>query len=95
MTTARFFVVALLLAAGAAAQTSNAPGNSPSSSSPAAGQSASQQTAPPANLTNPKGKHPPTAKTKPEYDAYLAAVSTADPSATGGSHRACCFSLPK
>jgi len=80
MTTARIFLVALLVAAAtAAAQTSNAPANSQSSSQ-AGGQSSSQQNPPPqANITNPKGKHPPTAKTKPEYDAYLAAVNTADP----------------
>jgi tetratricopeptide (TPR) repeat protein len=80
MTTARFFVVALLLAAVAAAQTSNPPANSQSSSSPAGGQSSTQQMPPPqASLTNPKGKRPPSAKTKPEYDQYLAAVNTADP----------------
>lgn len=81
MTTARFFIVALLVAAATAAgQSSNPPGNSQSSSSQAGGQSSSQQIPPPqASITNPKGKRPPTAKTKPEYDQYLAAVNTADP----------------
>jgi tetratricopeptide (TPR) repeat protein len=81
MATARFFIVVLLVAAATAvAQTMNPPSNSQSSSSPAGGQGSSQQTPPPqASITNPKGKHPPTAKTKPEYDAYLAAVNTADP----------------
>ena len=80
MTTARCFAVALLLVAAAMGQPSTPPANSPSSSSQASGQSSSQQIPPPqANITNPKGKRPPSAKTKPEYDQYLAAVNTADP----------------
>lgn len=79
MVTARFFIVALLVAA-AMAQTSNPPTNNQGSNAAAGAQTANQQPPPPqASITNPKGKRPPTAKTKPEYDQYLAAVNTADP----------------
>ena len=46
---------------------------------PAGAQISNPQPPPPQpSPTNPKAKHPPTAKTKPEYDAYLAAANASD-----------------
>jgi tetratricopeptide (TPR) repeat protein len=69
MTPSRLLLLALLLAAAVAvAQTST----------PQAGaQSTPPQ--PQASITNPKAKRPPSAKTKQEYDEYLAAANAPDP----------------
>jgi len=77
MTSLRLLIPALLLlAAVAAAQTPNPPATQASAPPP------------PASGTNPKGKRVPSAKTKPEYDAYLAAANTADATAAEGLARA-------
>ena len=70
MTPARWlFPVLLLAAAMAVAQTSN----------PQAGaQTTNQEPAPQASHTNPKAKRPPGAKTKQEYEQYLAAAEAPD-----------------
>lgn len=72
MTSSRLLIPALLVAAAmAVAQTSNPPANT---------QASSPQAQPPqASNTNPKGKRPPSAKTDPEYKAYLAAANNPDP----------------
>ena len=63
----------------AVAQTSNPPASTQGSNPQAGAQNANEQPVPaPASNTNPKGKLPPSAKTKQEYDAYLAAANTAD-----------------
>jgi len=84
MAPARFLIPALLVAAAmAVAQTSNPPANTQGSTSPAGAQNSNPQPPPPqASSTNPKGKRPPSAKTKPEYDAYLAAANAADAAAS-------------
>src|SRR5580704_4735343 len=55
---------------------------SQSSSQPSASQSGAQQ--PGAAATPPQGKRPPQAKTKPEYDAYNAAVANSGDAAAMG-----------
>ena len=77
MTPARVLIVTLLaLAAMAVAQTSNPPANNQGAAAPAGAQTTPPQPPPPqASITNPKGKRPPSAKTKQEYDQYLAAAS--------------------
>ena len=81
MTPARFLLPALLVAAAlAVAQTASPPANAQGSNPPAGAQNTNQQPSPQASITNPKGKRPPSAKTKQEYDAYLAAANT-DPAA--------------
>lgn len=89
MTPSRFLIPALLVAAAmAVAQTSNPPANTQGSNPPAGAQNSNPQPPPPqASSTNPKAKHLPSAKTKPEYDAYLAAANTADPAAAEGLAR--------
>ena len=79
--TPRLLIPTVLLAgAMAAAQTPNAPANPQGSTPPAGAQSANPQPAPPqASDTNPKGKRPPSAKTKQEYDQYLSAANASDP----------------
>ncbi len=82
MTSSKSLLPALLLvAAMGAAQTSNPPANQQGSTPPAGAQSTNQQQPPqqpqPSN-TNPKGKLPPSAKTKEEYDHYLAAANAPD-----------------
>jgi len=80
MTPSRLLIPALLLAAAVAvAQASNPPASTQSSNPQAGAQNANQQ-APPAQAspTNPKAKRPPSAKTKQEYDQYLAAANTPD-----------------
>jgi len=83
MTRVRFLIPALLVAAAmAGAQTSNPPANTQGSNPPAGAQNSNPQPPPQqASHTNPKAKRLPSAKTKPEYDAYLAAANTADPAA--------------
>jgi tetratricopeptide (TPR) repeat protein len=72
----------LLLTAMAAAQTSNPPANTQGSNPPTGAQNANQQPAPPpANLTNPKGKHMPGYKTPEEYDRYMAVANAPTPQA--------------
>ena len=79
MTPARLLLPALLVAAAMAmAQTSNPPANTQGSNPPAGAQISNPQPPPPPSPTNPKAKRPPTAKTKPEYDAYLAAANASD-----------------
>ena len=80
MTPSRLLIPALLVAAAmAVAQTSNPPANSQGSSPQAGAQNANPQPPPPqASPTNPKAKRPPGAKTKQEYDQYLAAANAAD-----------------
>jgi tetratricopeptide (TPR) repeat protein len=84
MTPSRLLIPALLLAAAMAmAQMSRPPANLQGSNPPAGAQNANsqpqqppQQQQPQPSNTNPKARRPPSAKTKPEYDAYLAAAST-------------------
>ena len=80
MTPARFLIPALLVAAAmAVGQTSNPPANTQGSNPPAGAQNSNPQPPPPqASPTNPKAKHPPSAKTKQEYDQYLAAANASD-----------------
>ncbi len=79
MTPADFFPALLVTAAMAVAQTSNPPANTQGSNPPAGAQNANPEPPPPqASVTNPKAKRPPSAKTKQEYDAYLAAVNAPD-----------------
>jgi tetratricopeptide (TPR) repeat protein len=80
MTPSRLLLPVLLVAAAvAAAQTSNPPANPQGSNSQAGTQTATPQPPPPqASATNPKGKRPPGAKTKQEYDQYLAAANAPD-----------------
>jgi tetratricopeptide (TPR) repeat protein len=97
MTSSRLFIPALLLAATMAmAQTSNPPVN-PQGSNPQAGaQNSNPQPPPPqASDTNPKGKQPPSAKTKPEFDLYSAAASTADAAAAEAKAREFEVQFPK
>jgi tetratricopeptide (TPR) repeat protein len=75
MTPSRLVLPALLVAAAVAvAQTSNPQANTPGSNSQVGAQGATPQ----ASITNPKAKRPPSAKTKQEYDQYLAAANTPD-----------------
>jgi len=80
MTPARFFIPALLVAAAmAVAQTSNPPAGTQGSNPPAGAQDSNPQPPPPqASHTNPKARRLPSAKTKQEYDQYLAAANTSD-----------------
>ena len=81
MTPARFLIPALLLAvAMAVAQTSNPPASTQGSNSPPTGaQNSPPQPPPPQpSPSNPKGKPLPTAKTKQEYEQYLAAANAPD-----------------
>ncbi len=80
MAPARFLIPALLVAAAmAVGQTSNPPANTQGSNPPAGAQNSNPQPPPPqASPTNPKAKHPPSAKTKQEYDQYLAAANASD-----------------
>jgi len=80
MTPARILIVALLTSAAmTVAQTSNPPANTQGSAAPAGAQTTSPQPPlPQASITNPKGKRPPSAKTKQEYDQYLAAANAPD-----------------
>lgn len=82
------FPVLLLLAAMAVGQMSNPPARPQPPGVPAGSQTtpptgAQKPTQPPAppqaSNTNPKAKTPPSAKTKEEYDAYLAAANGSDP----------------
>lgn len=86
MTSFRLLVPALfVMAAMAAAQTSNPPANAQGTNQKAGAQSATQQPpSPPANLTNPKGKHMPAPKTKEEYDQYMAVANAPTPEAAEG-----------
>jgi tetratricopeptide (TPR) repeat protein len=73
------FPALLLFATLAVAQTSNPPANTQGSTPQTGAQKATQQPAPPqSSVTNPKGKQPPSAKTKQEYDQYLAAANAPD-----------------
>ena len=79
MTAPRWFFLALLLAAAmAVAQTSNATSSGQGSNPQAGAQSSSQEPPPQPSQTNPKAKRPPSAKSKQEYDQYLAAVNAPD-----------------
>lgn len=77
---ARWVFSALLMAATIAmAQTATAPANPQGSNPPAGAQTTKQEPAQPQpSPNNPKAKHPPSAKNKQEYDAYLAAVNAGD-----------------
>jgi tetratricopeptide (TPR) repeat protein len=87
MTPSRLLIAALLLAAAmAVAQTSNPPANS-QGSNPKAGAQSQEPPPPQASNTNPKGKRPPSAKTRQEYDLYLAAANTSDAAAAEGLAR--------
>ncbi len=89
MTPSRLLIPALFVAAAmTVAQTSNPPAN-PQGSNPQAGAQNANQQPPPAQAsnTNPKAKRLPSAKTKPEYDLYLAAANTADGTAAEGLAR--------
>jgi len=80
MTPARFLIPAVLVAAAMAVAQMNPPANTQGSNPPAGEQNPAPQPPPPQpNHTNPKGKRLPSAKTKPEYDAYLAAANASDP----------------
>ncbi len=80
MTPARFLIPAVLVAAAMAVGQMNPPANTQGSNPPAGEQNPAPQPPPPQpNHTNPKGKRLPSAKTKPEYDAYLAAANASDP----------------
>ena len=68
----RIFPILLLAAAMAWGQSSNPPANGKASGA----QTANPESAP--SITNPKGKRPPTAKTKQEYDQYLAVANAPD-----------------
>ena len=75
----RFFPALLLAAAMATSQASNAPANTQGSYPQAGAQNANQEPPPQqASHTNPKAKRPPSAKTKQEYDQYLAAAGSPD-----------------
>jgi len=79
MTPARWLLPALLLAGTmAVAQTSNPPANTENSKSQTGAQTGNKEPAPQASNTNPRAKSPPTAKTKQEYDQYLAAANAPD-----------------
>ncbi len=80
MTPSRLLIPALFVAAAmAVAQTPNPPAN-PQTSNPQAGAQNANQQPPPvqASNSNPRGKRPPSAKTKQEYDQYLAGANTPD-----------------
>lgn len=78
-TSARGLFPALLLAAAmAVAQTSNPPANTQGSNPQAGAQNTNPEPPPQAGPTNPKAKRPPSAKTKQEYDQYLAAANAPD-----------------
>ena len=81
MTPFRLPLLALLLAAAiAVAQTSNPPANKQGSNPQTGAQNANQQpSSPPANLTNPKGKHMPGYKAPEEYDRYVAVANAPTP----------------
>ena len=83
MTASKLLIPVLLLAAAmAGGHTASPPANAQGSSPPAGAQNASQQPAPSqVSINNPKGKRPPSAKTKQEYDQYLAAANAVDPAA--------------
>jgi len=89
MTPSRLLVPALLLASAmAVAQMVSPPANAQGSNPPANAQGANSQPPPPQpSNTNPKARRPPSAKTKPEYDAYLAAANTADAAKAEASAR--------
>jgi len=75
MTLLRNFLSVLLLLAPVAAQNQPAQGSKPQTGA----QGTTPEAAPPQpSATNPKAKHLPSAKTKPEFDAYQAAVSAPD-----------------
>jgi len=80
MTSPRLLIPALLVAAAMAmAQTSNRPAGAQGSNPQAGSQSAQQQQAPPqSSSANARGKRPPSAKTKQEYDQYLAVANAPD-----------------
>ena len=88
MNLSRLLIPALLLvAAMAVAQMSKPPANMQGSNPQAGAQNNPQPPPPQPSDTNPKAKHPPSAKTKPEYDAYLAAASTPDAAKAEGLAR--------
>jgi tetratricopeptide (TPR) repeat protein len=79
----RLFPALLLAAAIATSPASNPPANPQGSYSQAGAQNANQEPPPPqASHTNPKAKRPPSAKTKQEYDQYLAAAEAPDAAAS-------------
>ena len=96
MTTSRFLILALLSAAIAMAQSSNPPAGTQGTGPQVGGESANQPpAAPQASNTNPKAKRPPSAKTKQEYEQYLAAANNPDPAAAEGLGREFEVQFPK
>jgi tetratricopeptide (TPR) repeat protein len=81
MTSSRLPLTCLLLLASLAlAQTSNPPSGAQGSNAQGTAQTSGQQSASPQpSPTNPKGKHPPTAKNKQEFDQYQAVANATDP----------------
>ncbi len=75
MAMAALLVAAAVIAMG---QNSKPPANTQAPSG-------ASQTQP--SITNPKGKHPPSAKTKQEYDAYVAAAGKPDAASTEAAAR--------
>jgi len=79
MTSSRLLIPALLLAAAMAMAQNAPPANTQGSNAPGGAQNTNQQPATPQpSAANPKGKHLPSAKTKAEYDAYVAAANAPD-----------------
>jgi tetratricopeptide (TPR) repeat protein len=96
MTSSRSLILVLLLSAVmAVAQTSNPPAGAQGPSPQTGGQNSNQETAPPASNTNPKAKRPPSAKTKQEYDQYLAAANNPDAAAAESLAREFEVQFPK
>ena len=80
MTPSRLLLAALLVMAAMAAQATNPSANPQGSNPPAGVQNSTPQQPQPTqpSMTNPKAKHAPGAKTKQEYDQYLAVANAPD-----------------
>jgi len=78
MTSPRLLIPLLMAAAMAVGQTPSPPASAQGSNPQAVSQSAQQQAPPQSSNANARGKRPPSAKTKKEYDQYLAVANAPD-----------------